>query len=98
MQTPVSFASSAGLGTSSSISDYANASVSWVQAANQQASSGATYASSLLTQASAALNNADGVNLDAELTNMLTIESSYTASAKLMTTVNGMLQTLVNAV
>ncbi len=98
LQTPVSFASSAGLGTSASISDYANASVGWLQAANQQASGGAAYQQSLMTQASAALNNATGVNLDAELTNMLTIESSYTASAKLMTTVSSMLNTLVTAV
>jgi flagellar hook-associated protein 1 FlgK len=98
LQTPVNFASSAGLGSSATISAYANASVGWLQAANQQASGNATYQQSLVTQASAALNNATGVNLDAELTNMLTIESSYTASAKLLTTVSSMLNTLVTAV
>jgi flagellar hook-associated protein 1 FlgK len=98
LQTAMPFSPSAGLGASSSISDYANASVSWLQAINQQASGSATYQQSLLTQATSALNNATGVNLDAELTNMLTIESSYTASAKLMTTVNSMLTTLINAI
>ena len=98
LQTQVSFAPSAGLGATDTITDYANASVSWLQAANQGASGNAAYQQSLLTQASAALNNATGVNLDAELTNMLTIESSYTASAKLVTAVSAMFNTLVNAV
>jgi flagellar hook-associated protein 1 FlgK len=98
LQTPMSFSSGAGLATTDSISDYANTSVSWLQAANQQASGNATYQSSLLNQASSALSNATGVNLDTELTNMLTIESSYTASAKLVTTVTKMLDTLVNAI
>ena len=98
LQAPMSFSANAGLATTDSISNYANSSVSWLQAANQQASGSATYQSSLLSSASAALSNATGVNLDTELTNMLTIESSYTASAKLVTTVTNMLNTLVNAV
>ncbi|MDE3175880.1 MAG: flagellar hook-associated protein FlgK [Pseudomonadota bacterium] len=98
LTSPMSFSSNAGLGASASLTDYASASVSWLQGANQQASGAAAYQNSLQTQASSALNNATGVNLDTELTNMLTIESSYTASAKLMTTVSGMLKTLVNAV
>jgi flagellar hook-associated protein 1 FlgK len=98
LQTPMSFASSAGLGTSSSITNYAQDSVSWLQGANQQATNDATYQASLATQASSALNNATGVNLDTELTNMLSIESSYTASAKLLTSANSMLTTLLSAV
>jgi flagellar hook-associated protein 1 FlgK len=98
LQGPMSFSSGAGLSTTDSISDYANTSVSWLQAANQQASGNATYQSSLLSSATSALSNATGVNLDTELTNMLTIENSYTASAKLVTTVTNMLNTLVNAI
>ena len=98
LQTPMSFASSAGLGTTSSIGDYAQSSVSWLNSANSQATADTSYQTSLQTQAASALSNATGVNLDAELTNMLTIESSYTASAKLLTTASSMLNTLVNAV
>jgi flagellar hook-associated protein 1 len=98
LRTPMNFASSAGLGASATLSDYAQSSVSWLQGANQQADANATYQSSLATQASSALSNATGVNLDVELTHMLSIESSYTASAKLMTTVNDMLKTLLSAV
>jgi flagellar hook-associated protein 1 FlgK len=94
----MTFSSSGGLPTSTSLSGYAQSSVSWVQSTNQQATANTTYQQSLLSQASSALSNATGVNLDSELTNMLTIESSYTASAKLLTSVNSMLTSLLNAV
>ena len=92
-----SFAPAAGLGGSASLTDYASASVSWLQAANSQASDSATYQASLVSQASAALSNATGVNLDTEMTNMLNIENSYTTSAKLLTTVNDMFSALIDA-
>ena len=92
-----SFDPSAGLGSTASLSGYANASVSWLQAENQQASNASAYQSALATQASSALSNATGVNLDAEMTNMLSLENSYASSAKLLTTVNSMFSALLNA-
>ena len=79
-----------GFGTSDSLSDYANASVSWLQSQNQAASNQLDYQNSLVSQATTALSNATGVNLDTEMTNMLSIENSYTTTAKLLTTVNAM--------
>ncbi len=93
-----SFSAAAGLGTSASLSDYANSSVSWLQSQNQQASNQLDYQNSLVSQATTALSNATGVNLDTEMTNMLTIENSYTTTAKLLTTVNAMFTSLLNAV
>jgi flagellar hook-associated protein 1 FlgK len=93
-----SFDPSAGLGSSDSLSDYANASVSWLQAQNQQASNQVDYQNSLVTQATGALSNATGVSLDTEMTNMLNIENTYTTTAKLLTTVNDMFTALINAV
>jgi flagellar hook-associated protein 1 len=92
-----SFDPSAGLGASDSLSDYANNSVGWRQGQNQQATDAASYQSSVVTQATSALSNATGVNLDTEMTNMLNIENSYTTSAKLLTTVNAMFSALMNA-
>jgi flagellar hook-associated protein 1 FlgK len=43
------------------------------------------------------LSNATGVNLDAEMTNMLNLENSYASSAKLLTTVNSMFSALLDA-
>ena len=92
-----SFDPSAGLGASAGLSDYANASVSWLQAENQQASNASDYQNALSTQASSALSNATGVNLDQEMTQMLALENTYASSAKLLTTVTAMFQALLDA-
>jgi flagellar hook-associated protein 1 FlgK len=92
-----SFDPSAGLGSSSSLADYANASVSWLQGENQQASDSSSYQNALATQATSALSNVTGVNLDAEMTNMLNLENSYASSAKLLTTVTSMFSALLQA-
>jgi flagellar hook-associated protein 1 FlgK len=97
IDAPQTFDPSAGLGASNSLSGYANASVSWLQAQNQQASDAASYQSSVVSQASSALSNTTGVNLDTEMTNMLNIENSYTTTAKLLTTVNDMFSALIAA-
>jgi flagellar hook-associated protein 1 FlgK len=92
-----SFDPSAGLDSSASLTDYANASVSWLQAENQQASDASSYQSAVATQATSALSNATGVNLDAEMTNMLNLENSYASTAKLLTTVTSMFTALLQA-
>jgi flagellar hook-associated protein 1 len=92
-----SFDPSAGLGSSSGLTDYANASVSWLQAENQQASNASSYQNALATQATSALSNATGVNLDTEMTNMLNLENTYASTAKLLTTVNSMFSALLQA-
>ena len=86
-----------GLGTLSGLANYANASVSWIQSQNQQASDASTYQNALATQAASALSNATGVNLDAEMTNMLSLENTYELTAKLLTTINAMFSALLQA-
>ncbi len=93
----LSFDPAAGLGASASLTGYANASVSWLQAQNQQASNASDYQSALASQAASALSNATGVNLDAEMTNVLSLENTYSSTAKLLTTVNSMFSALLNA-
>ena len=92
-----SFDGSAGLPTSSDLLDYANSSVSWLQGQNQTASNQASYQSALASQTASALSNATGVDLDTEMTNMLSLENSYSTTAKLLTTVNAMFSALLNA-
>ena len=96
-QSTQSFDASAGLGTSASLADYASASVSWLQGENSQASNASDYQNALVTQATSALSNATGVNLDAEMTTMLSLENTYASSAKLLTTVNSMFTALLDA-
>jgi len=97
MSASQTFDAAAGLGATGTLSDYANASVSWLQGQNQQASNAVDYQNSLVTQATAALSNATGVSLDTEMTNMLNIESTYTTTAKLLTTVDDMFNALLAA-
>ena len=92
-----SFSSAAGLGTSDSLTNYANNSVSWLQSQNQQVSNELDYQNSLVSQAKTALSNATGVNLDTELTNMLSIENSYETTSKLLTTAHTMFSALLQA-
>ncbi len=91
------FDPSAGLAASTDLTTYASSSVSWIQGQASSASDASSYQTSLVSQASAALSNATGVNLDAEMTNMLNIENSYTSAAKLLTTVNAMFSALLSA-
>jgi flagellar hook-associated protein 1 FlgK len=92
-----SFSSAAGLGTSDSLTDYADNSVSWLQNQHQQVSNELDYQNSLVSQTTTALSNATGVNLDTELTNMLSIENSYETTSKLLTTVDDMFTALLQA-
>lgn len=93
-----SFDPAAGAGSSDSVTDYASASVSWLQGQYQQATDQANSSSALATAASQALSNATGVNLDNETTQMLSLENSYGTTAKLLTTVNNMFNALLTAV
>ena len=93
--TTQSFDPAGGIAPSMTFPDYASASVSWLQGQYQQASTQSDYQSAVATQASAALSNATGVNLDTEMNTMLNLENSYSATAKLLTTVNGMFASLL---
>ena len=61
------------------------------------AASHSSYQSTLLSTATTALSNATGVNLDTEMSKMLDLENSYSATAKLLPTIDGMFGTLLTA-
>jgi flagellar hook-associated protein 1 FlgK len=92
------FPAGSGLSTSASLSDYAANSASWLDGQYQSSSNDATYQSTLLTQTTQALSNATGVNIDSQMSQMLDLENSYQASAKLITTINNMFGALLQAV
>ena len=64
----------------------------------QSASQKVEYHNVLLGHASEALSNATDVNMDDETALMLQLEKSYSASAKLISVIDQMLKTLLNAV
>jgi flagellar hook-associated protein 1 len=92
------FDPAAGLSAKASLLQYATDSVGWVGARQKDSSSAANYHNAVLSQASKALSNATGVNLDEQMSRMLDLENSYQASAKLLATVDSMYQALFNAI
>jgi flagellar hook-associated protein 1 FlgK len=50
----------------------------------------------LTTQVDASREQLSGVNLDEEMVNMLTAQRAYEAAARVMTTVDSVLDTLIN--
>lgn len=92
------FPAGTGLSSSISLTDYTADSASWLDGRYQSASNDATYQSTLLTQTSQALSNATGVNIDDQMSQMLELENSYQASAKLISTINSMFGALLQAV
>ncbi|MGP8202021.1 MAG: flagellar hook-associated protein FlgK [Limisphaerales bacterium] len=63
-----------------------------LQSVNEQLANSTSVAQMLTTQR----DSASGVNTDTEMTNLLQFQKAYEASAELVTTVNQMLDTLVN--
>ncbi len=97
LSTAQSFDPAAGNGTSASVTSYATSSIGWFEAQRQNADNATTYQNALLTQTQTALSSANGVNLDQQMSQMLSLENSYQASAKLLATVNNIYTTLFTA-
>jgi flagellar hook-associated protein 1 FlgK len=87
-----------GLGAPASLQAFSTFSAGWLESGRKAASSEVDYRITLLGHASEALSNATGVNMDDETALMLQVEKSYSASAKLLSVIDEMLRTLLNAV
>ena len=98
LQAYQTFGSSGQLDTTNTLSGYAAASVSWLEAQQQTVSNESGYQSTLLASTTSALSNATGVSLDNEMSKMLDLEQSYSASAQLMSSINTMFSSLITAV
>ncbi|MEK4035313.1 flagellar basal body rod C-terminal domain-containing protein [Methylocystis sp. IM2] len=92
-----SFDPAAGLGASASVDMLAAGSNGWIAARRQQTESSTTYYGAIVSQTTQALSNATGVNLDDQMSQMLALENSYQASAKLLEAVNSMFNALFAA-
>jgi flagellar hook-associated protein 1 FlgK len=81
-----------------SLIDFASSSTSWIENQRKTADSNVTYQKTLLDRSTAALSNVAGVNMDDEMSLMLQVERTYSASSKIISTVDQMLQSLLAAV
>lgn len=98
MTTKTSFDTSTQLNTNLSITDYASASIGWLEEYRSQASNSKDTKTATASTATQALQSITGVSLDEELSKLLDLEQSYKASAKIVSTVDSMLQALMQAV
>lgn len=85
-------------GGSASFDDFYNSVVSDVGNDVRQATVNRTFESALLTQMESYRESVSGVNLDEEMINLLKYQHAYEAAAKLITTADRMLETVMNMV
>ena len=78
-----------------SITSYYSNLVTTVGSDRLQAKTNAEYNTTLTQDLSDRVASVSGVNLDEELANLIKYQSSYTAAAKLITTADQMLETLL---
>ena len=91
------FDASTQLNGQNSILSFGTASSGWLEAARQQASSASDLQTTMKSRSADALQRANGVNIDDVMTVMLQLVRSYQASARLISTVDNMLQALLQA-
>ncbi len=92
-----SFDPSSQLQQTASISDYSKSSVSWLEAMRQSSSNEAQSRQTTADRAATSLSQDTGVNLDEEMTNLLSLERTFQASSRLINTVDSMISTLLQA-
>jgi flagellar hook-associated protein 1 FlgK len=95
--TKMDFDSEAGIGDYVTLLDFSTDSVGWAEEYRSNATTASETTTAMLSRSTTAYSNAAGVNLDEELILMLDVEQSYKAASKLLTTIDEMLQSLMEA-
>jgi flagellar hook-associated protein 1 len=93
-----SFDPTADLTAQTSLKTYGSSSSGWLLALQQKAAASADLQSAISQRSAEALQSKTGVSIDEEMSTMLELERSYQASAKLISVVDQMLQTLLGIV
>jgi flagellar hook-associated protein 1 FlgK len=98
LDAPMSFSPATGISASSSVTTFSGNAIGWFEGIRQQATALADTKEALSTRTAEALSNDTGVNVDMEMSLMLDLEHTYQASARLMSTIDQMLNALLEAV
>jgi flagellar hook-associated protein 1 FlgK len=98
MDAPQPFDAAAQGKPSGSVIDFASSSASWIENRRKTADDSAQYQNTLLDRSNTALSNVNGVNMDDEMSLMLQVERTFSASSKIISTIDDMLNTLLAAV
>ena len=92
------FDTTSGLSATADVTTAASASSGWLQDARKKATSDSEYRTTLMERTKDALSRQTGVNLDEEMTSLLDIERAYQTSSKLLSTIDSMFRSLLNAI
>ncbi|HEV7437423.1 MAG TPA: flagellar hook-associated protein FlgK [Pseudorhizobium sp.] len=95
--TKIVFDAETEIGGSLSLQAFAADSMGWLEMRRSTATSAGENKLAMLSRATDAYSSETGVSLDEELALLLDIEQSYKAAAKLMSTVDTMMQALLDA-
>lgn len=98
LDAPMAFDPAAQNGASASLTGYASNTIGWFEGVRKEASDAAQTKEALAVRTDKALSNATGVNVDNEMSLLLDLENAYEASARILKTVNDMLDTLMSSV
>jgi len=98
LDEPFTFDSAAGLSTSTSLMEFSAQSIGWLELNRSDAETASESREAARFRSIEALSNITGVSLDEEMSMLLQLEQSYKASARLISAVDEMLQTLMAAV
>jgi len=91
------FDAASGLPANQSLNGFASSSLDQINSRRSSALDNSEYQSQLSVQYKEALQSESGVNLDTEMSKLLEVERAYQASARLMSVVDQMLATLLEA-
>jgi flagellar hook-associated protein 1 len=98
LERDVGFDPSSGLPTSTNLKSYASLSAGWIEQRRAENANRLISADASLQRVTEAFNKKSGVNIDEEMATLLNLEKSYQASAKIISTVDQMLSTLMQIV
>lgn len=96
MKTTQAFDDSTEVKGNLSLMTYASGSAGWLEAIRSTATSADETKTAMQSRASEAYSNETGVSLDEELSLLLDIEQSYKAATKLVSTIDEMMQALLD--
>ncbi|WP_306118282.1 MULTISPECIES: flagellar hook-associated protein FlgK [unclassified Roseitalea] len=98
LDTPLATDAAAGIAGDKSVTDYARASIGWIEGQRQTAERASEAKLALHQKLSGDYLEKTGVSVDEEMTKLIALEQSYDASARIMAVVGQMLDNLMAAV
>lgn len=94
----VNFDAAAGLGGSATVKSFASLSAGWIEQRRAEGTRHLDTVEATYQRARDALSKKSGVNIDEEMATLLNLEKSYQATAKVVSTVDQMMATLMQIV